>query len=137
MEVIYDDLGWEQVDAWPQGKPLLLAYSSKTGTLSLDSDTGASVTVPYGLRQHPIDLLMQKCLDNAQTSVDIQNCYGATYKRWDQQMNLWYQRFMTAHDTGINAPAKQALRTARDVPTIHAPSPGTNCRPVSSTSPCG
>lgn len=113
MEVIYDDIDWEQVNAWPQGKTLLLAYSGKTGTLLLNPDTGKSVTVLDGLPQQPIDLLMQNCLDGAQTSLDIRDCYAAAYSRWDRQMNLWYQRFMTSQSAGINAAAKKALRTAQ------------------------
>ncbi|MEO9078783.1 MAG: lysozyme inhibitor LprI family protein [Rhodanobacter sp.] len=113
VEVIYDGLTWEQVDAWTKGKPLLLAYSSKTGTVLVDPVTGHWVTVLDGLEQQPIDKLVDACLQKSNTTMDIQACYGDGYGRWDAQMNLSYQKFMDSSDPDIGSEAKQSLRVAQ------------------------
>jgi len=62
VDVVYGELKWEDVDAWPKGKPLLLAYSAKTGTVLLDPDSGKRLWVISGLKQHPIDAIVQHFL---------------------------------------------------------------------------
>ncbi|WP_184655041.1 lysozyme inhibitor LprI family protein [Oleiagrimonas soli] len=113
LEVMYDGLTWKQVDAWPKGKPLRLAYAEKTGTVLVDPVSGKSVTVLDGLKTQPIDRLLDVCLKKAVSTRDIVACYGEGYHRWDAQMNLWYRRFMASKDPDIDAKAKQSMRVAQ------------------------
>ncbi|WP_168184713.1 lysozyme inhibitor LprI family protein [Oleiagrimonas sp. MCCC 1A03011] len=113
LEVIYDGLAWKQVDAWPKGKALQLAYSEKTGTVLVDPVSGKSVTVLDGLKTQPIDRLLDACLKKAVSTRDIEGCYGEAYHRWDAQMNLWYRRFMASKDADIDTAAKESMRVAQ------------------------
>ncbi len=98
LEVIYDAVRYEDVEKWPEGKSMQLAYSAKTGAVLIDPDNGKFLPVITGLKQHPIDAIITRCTEapETKTTLDIRNCYTRGYALWDAEMNLWYGRLMAS-----------------------------------------
>jgi len=103
IEVIYDALKYEEVDQWPVGKSLLLGYAMKTGAVIIDPDTGKFLPIISGLKQHPIDTIIRRCIETEgpRTGMDIPQCYEKGYALWDAEMNVWYSRLMAPKDGSL------------------------------------
>jgi uncharacterized protein YecT (DUF1311 family) len=100
IEVIYSALRHEDVEAWPIGKSLLLGYAAKTGAVLIEPDTGKFLPIISGLKQHPIDTIIRRCIatEGPRSGMDIPQCYEKGYVLWDAEMNVWYSRLMAAKD---------------------------------------
>lgn len=110
IEVIYEAIPWEEVDSWPEGKPLILGYRTGVGTLLHDPKTGKEIPVVSGLAQHPLDLILDQCLDENWTTLGMIECYGVAQTRWDAELNAHYQRLMNTLNPGQQALLKQSQR---------------------------
>ncbi|MBN7769295.1 DUF1311 domain-containing protein [Marinobacter daepoensis] len=104
VEVIYEPIPWEEVDSWAEGKPLILGYRTGVGTLLHDPKTGKEIPVLSGLAQHPLDRILDQCLEENWTTLGMIECYGATHARWDAELNAHYKRLMNTL-----SPRQQAL----------------------------
>ncbi|HET7269056.1 MAG TPA: lysozyme inhibitor LprI family protein [Oleiagrimonas sp.] len=113
IEVIFGAIPWDELNAWPKGKQLLLAYSGKTGTVLVDPDSGKWDAVVGGIKHQPIDLLAEACFKRAKTTRDTESCYVQQQSRWGAEMKLWYRRFMAMKGMNVSDAAKQSLKKAQ------------------------
>lgn len=60
LEVRYDKVTFEEVDAWKPGRKLAFAYRSDTGPVLLDLQTGHALPVVSGWSTHPLDEYLEK-----------------------------------------------------------------------------
>lgn len=110
LSVLFAEITFEDVDKWPKDKALVLGYRDGAGVVLFDADSGKSLLVLHGLEdQHPIDLLLKRCLDRNGTTLGDIDCHAAAERRWDAELNRAYRLLLGA----LDPPHAAALRTAQ------------------------
>ena len=99
----------EDINKWPQGKRVRIAYNTEDGTVLLDPDTGKFALILVGLEEHPIDFITSRCLQSAAATSEIVECQREELGFWDKEMNRYYGLLMAS----LSAVQKQAVQTAQ------------------------
>jgi uncharacterized protein YecT (DUF1311 family) len=97
------------IDKWPRGKHLNIAYSAEDGAVLLDPDSGKFALIISGLQQHPIDIMTDRCLQTAGTTSEIVKCHAEELGFWDKEMN----RFYTLVLASLSPEQRQAVQTSQ------------------------
>ncbi|MCA1178796.1 MULTISPECIES: lysozyme inhibitor LprI family protein [unclassified Pantoea] len=58
---------------------------------------------------HPLDQLLQQCLDKESSTLGMSQCYSSANKGWDKEMNLQYNQVMKK----LTGEPKDKLRAAQ------------------------
>jgi uncharacterized protein YecT (DUF1311 family) len=110
LMVDYSGSSVDDMDKWPQDKPLLLGYRRGHGVVLSDPDTGKSMQVLHGLEdKHPIDLLIKRCLDKDESTPGREACYADGREQWDAELNRAYKVLIDA----VGEQHRAALRGAQ------------------------
>ena len=109
LEVFYGPVKWEELNTWKAGRAISIAYNLHSGVVLFDPASGKKVPILSGLAEHPIDILLAKCLNVEQTTHGMSECYGSSIKMWDKALNQHYSQL-----TGeLNAKGKEDLKQAQ------------------------
>lgn len=109
LKVKYSNISWEEVETWKKGKALLLGYRAETGPVLLDAVSGKWIPILSGLDRHPIDQLLEKCIEADETTVGMVMCAEEAHQRWDKELNRVYTILMQQ----IGGAQKRVLREAQ------------------------
>lgn len=90
VQVNYTDIKWEEVDKWSAGKKLVLGYAGDKGAVLYDPVLSKFIPIVNGLEKHPIDVLLDKCMEKDDSTFGMVECYGAASTRWDKELNRSY-----------------------------------------------
>jgi uncharacterized protein YecT (DUF1311 family) len=98
------------VEEWTPGKQLLVIYSSDEGAGLLDPKTLKSAAILDGLEKHPINALVDKCLQSeAQTTGEMVACGNKGLAMWDNELNRFYRQLTAS----LGQTQKQSVQTAQ------------------------
>jgi uncharacterized protein YecT (DUF1311 family) len=98
------------VQKWFDGRRLLIIFSAEEGPGLLDPESLKSAPILDGLKEHPIDLMADKCfVSDAQTTLEMATCYTKGLALWDQELNRYYKDLMES----LNPEQKQAVQAAQ------------------------
>lgn len=89
-------LSIDEVNNWRGGKLLSIAFSSKTGPVLFDPDSGRSIPIIGGLEKHPIDLIVDKCFESELSTQGMVGCYVRGQQLWDGEINRLYDLLMNS-----------------------------------------
>lgn len=82
---------WSEVQNWKPGRPLRLTFAAAEGAVLYDPESQGLLPITTGLeRHHPLDRLLERCLEMAPTTVDILQAYADNAKRWDGEIDRIY-----------------------------------------------
>lgn len=109
LEVIYGSIPWEEVQTWSKGRMLILGYRIGVGTVLYDVETKKELPVVSGMDKHPLDLLLERCLEENWTTRGMIECYGNANNSWDLELNAHYKRLMAT----LNSEQKASLRKSQ------------------------
>jgi hypothetical protein len=88
LQVVYGEKGWEQVELWPAGYPLLLTYSEPTGVVLIDPASGVQFPVLAGCEdRHPLDLFLQSRRERAVSTLEIIEAYDTVSEHWAREID--------------------------------------------------
>lgn len=110
IEVFYGHVKWEEVNDWKAGRAISIAYNLNSGVVLFDAATGKKVPILSGLAEHPVDILLKKCLNVETTTAGMGGCYGDSIKMWDKELNLHYSQLLSTLDAKGKEDLKQAQR---------------------------
>ncbi|MDD2769566.1 MAG: DUF1311 domain-containing protein [Methylococcus sp.] len=103
---------YSNLDTWKAGQSVLLAYKSAIGAVIYAQDSGKSVPVwPVAGGKHPIDLMTTQCLEKAQSTSSMSDCYHAGYGRWDGELNRVYNALVASL---VKNKTKEAVDVLKD-----------------------
>lgn len=119
LQVIYGDakedaasasqqLSFETVDRWPIGYHLTLAYSTAKGPVLLDPKSGRIAPIIGGLKQHPLELLLNRRLEHAESTLAIVSVYDENSKLWELEIERLFHVLLNARN--VSAKTKAELR---------------------------
>jgi hypothetical protein len=117
LQVVYGENGWEQVELWPAGYPLLLTYSEPTGVVLIDPASGVKFPVLAGCEdRHPLDLLLQSRRERAVSTLEIIEAYDTVSEHWAREID----RLITVIAAAEQVPAsvQRDLRKAQQAWSI-------------------
>ncbi len=110
IEVFYGPVKWEEVNAWKAGRTISIAYNPNSGVVLFDPASGKKVPILSGLAEHPVDIILNKCLNVETTTAGMNGCYGESIKMWDKELNLHYSQLLGVLDPKGREDLKQAQR---------------------------
>lgn len=111
IEVIYDQIPWEEVDRWKKGKQIVIAYKIGEGNYLVDPITGKRIPILSGIGIHPIEQIQAQCLEKNLSTKGSVDCYDAANKMWDKEMNVSYNKLMSQLDKAGKESLKQSQRS--------------------------
>ncbi len=112
LQVRYGRIPWKEVEAWPAGKELFVAYQPKTGAVLQDPTSGRHIPVIAGLETHPIDTLLERDVAKNSSTLGMVSAIGDATARWDHELNRSYREV-------------QRISASSGLPRLRAtPSPG-------------
>ena len=117
LRVVYGEKGWEQVELWPRGRPLLLTYSERKGAVLIDPATGVQFPVLAGYEErHPLDLFLQSRRERAVSTLEIIEAYDTVSEHWAREID----RLITVIAAAEQVPAsvRRDLRKAQQAWSI-------------------
>ena len=86
----YEGITFENISEWQNGRKLIYSYDINYGLTLFDEKSNARATIrSYGT--HPIDLILEDCLEKNQTTMGMAGCYDQGYTNWDAEMNRRYK----------------------------------------------
>ena len=104
LKVHYGEIPWETVYHWSNGRALLLAYRPESGVVLVDLESGKTIPVLRGMDKAPIEILTEKCIRDASTTMGIFECDVKGRDRWEQEVNRAYEALLgTLDDAQKNA----------------------------------
>ena len=109
IEVDYAAISWEEIAAWPAGKKIIIGYAIGTGAVLQDPETGKATNIISGLAEHPLDIILKDCLQNAGSTTGMVACYDTANQNWDKELNAKYRKLMD----GLDDEGKVALRDSQ------------------------
>ena len=109
LDYVGGTLTWDEMDKWPEGKDLLLAYRDDVGNVVVDPSSQKYFFIVGGLKDHPIDLLLQQCLDTNSSTMGMSQCNKDAENRWDRVLNLAYTKLTGS----LGEDAGKALQAAQ------------------------
>ena len=110
VEVKYSNIKWKEVDKWNKGRQLHIAYMPSTGPVLLDPKTRKAIPILSGLKEHPIDALLDRRLQKAQSTVGMVECYVGITELWDHELNRVYRAVLAdKEDRKLNAEERLIL----------------------------
>jgi len=110
VKVKYSNIKWKEVDKWNKGRQLHIAYMPSTGPVLLDPKTRKVIPILSGLKEHPIDALLDRRLQIAQSTVSMVECYVGITELWDHELNRAYRLVLAdKEDHKLNAEEKLIL----------------------------
>ena len=110
IEVFYGPVKWEELSGWKAGRAISIAYNLNSGVVLFDPASGKKVPILSGLAEHPIDILLAKCLNVETTTVGMHGCYGNSIKMWDKALNQHYSQLIGVLEAQGKEDLKQAQR---------------------------
>ncbi len=117
LQVVYGENGWEQVELWPTGRPLLLTYSEPTGVVLIDPASGVQFPVLAGCEdRHPLDLLLQSRRERAFSTLEIIAAYDTVYEHWAREIDRLIMVIVAAEQ--VPASVRRDLRKAQQAWSI-------------------
>ena len=99
-EFKYEGFTFENISTWKRGRKLLLTYSFDKGILIHDSKSGTVAHI-YHLPTHPIDIVLEQCLDERTTTMGMASCYDDASGNWDREMNRAYQVLKSTNSSEV------------------------------------
>lgn len=113
LQVVFGQVRWEEVEAWEAGRPLLLVFHQKRGTLLVDPATRGELPVIGGLgERHPLDELLAKELDDENSTAGLVDAYRRNAARWEGEIDRIYGVVAAARIPPELASKFQASRAA-------------------------
>lgn len=110
LMVHFTKLTWQQVDQWPIGRRLMLAYSSQTGAVLIDTETQETMPVIDGFGdRHPLNELLDRDLKNTVTTIDIVRAYETSITLWQKEIERLYHLYLESDQ--ISSDGKEAVRS--------------------------
>ena len=105
LQVRYDGLSFDAVDAWSAGRPLVLTYFADRGMTLLDPASGAKLTVhTVDGGPHQLDVWTDACMDNAMSTLSMHDCLKQGILNWSVEVDRLWAALATA------APGTQAAQ---------------------------
>ncbi|MFM1770004.1 MAG: hypothetical protein RJA22_2533 [Verrucomicrobiota bacterium] len=86
LQVHYGKLTWKQVEQWKKGRALTLRYTVAEGLQLVDDATGGRLRVLGGM-PHPLDGLLDRNLERAESTMGMAECYSQASRQWELEMN--------------------------------------------------
>lgn len=68
-----------------------------------------ALATPAHAADHPLEATDAACYDDATTTLEMVECAGESYERWDRELNLQYKRLMDV----LPPEGQQALRESQ------------------------
>jgi uncharacterized protein YecT (DUF1311 family) len=113
LHMSFEDVGGllkQDIEKWSSGKELLVIYSSEKGVGLLDPKSLKSASILEGLKEHPIDLMANKCFQSeSTTTAEMVACYGKGLAMWDKELNRFYGQLMAS----LGPAQKESVQTAQ------------------------
>ena len=114
LQVCYGKISWQEVEKWPVGRKLTLAYSERQGCVLIDGETLAQFPVIRGWgHHHPLDLLLKRNLELAVTTMDIVEAYDTSIAHWQAEIERFYRQYLNSEQ--LPSKAKEAIRSEQDL----------------------
>jgi uncharacterized protein YecT (DUF1311 family) len=90
LEVRFTEIPWEIVDSWKPGRPLALAYSSATGAVLVDVQTGRALPVVSGWKTHPLDEYLAGRPGREGSTLEMVEALSKEHQLWRREMERVY-----------------------------------------------
>lgn len=90
LEVRFTEIPWEVVNTWKPGKALALAYSSATGPVLVDPQTGRALPVVSGWKTHPLDEYLAGQSGRDGSTLDRVQAQSREHQLWRREMERLY-----------------------------------------------
>lgn len=95
LQVLFGKPSWDEVQNWKPGRKLRLAFSADRGAVIVDAATTEILPVIGGLaNRHPLDLLLQQTLDQANSTFEIIDAYAGSTLHWELEIERLYNRIL-------------------------------------------
>ena len=118
LEIVLDrdnlvGVKWNDVSAWKRGRELRLAFSAATGPILIDVETFGYIPIIGGLDSgHPLDLILNKNLENAGSTISIAQAYSINARHWETEIERLYDA--AAEQPKVREVVKAAKKSWKD-----------------------
>lgn len=90
LEVRFTEIPWEVVNTWKPGRPLAIAYSSATGPVLVDVQTGRALPVVSGWKTHPLDEYLAGRPGKEGSTLEMVEALSHEHQLWRKEMERAY-----------------------------------------------
>jgi uncharacterized protein YecT (DUF1311 family) len=110
LTIQYGEMSWQETSQWKKGKSLILGYSPTLGTYLENPTNKHQTPVLSGVKNAPIDTLLQRCTDKNDSTYGMLQCISQANQQWDHVLNRNYQRLMHTLSPEQQTPVRNAQR---------------------------
>lgn len=110
IQVGFESISWEEVDAWPSGKPVSVVYEPDSGMRLRDPESGRTIPVYFYSGESPLDQIEDACIEVASDTLEYSECYKASLQAWDAVLNQNYTSLMSILDGQEKVKVREAQR---------------------------
>ncbi|WP_375172419.1 lysozyme inhibitor LprI family protein [Marinobacter sp.] len=110
VQVGFESISWEEVEAWSSGKHVSVVYEPDSGMRLRDLESNRTIPAYFYSGESPLDQIEDACIEIASDTLEHAECYKASLQAWDTELNQNYRSLMSRLDDQEKSKVRAAQR---------------------------